>query len=599
MATYTLDPITGTYVLSADQSFVVSTDQSDYSPGSTVQITATFEPGSTLQLMVGHDIGAGADGIWGTADDVLSYDLLGTGLPWTVTADANGVINTSWFVNPDALGQSFELIATELGPDGTSTGPMATTFFTDSPVPVDLTTTTGTVNNAVFINTTQDPTGTGLIKSFLGIQDSPTESGYNTDGLPTPLDDKNVSSVHTGSVQLFQFTLVNVDGTPYDGLHGPAYREILLDIGQSGNNDSPSTHISLDALQIYIAGLGSLLDTTNQLPATTNGLTAAGATLVYNLDSAGDVSVTLSDHSSGNGALDYRILIPDSLFTDKGATDTSYVYLYADFSNANGSFEEFATGKGSTTPPPGHTGAIDGFKFQDLDGTLTTTEYSTNVLQGWTIVLEDSAHNQIATATTDANGFYTFNNLLDGTYYVHEVQQTGWTELTDASFLQTFQLNVLNGGSLEADFVNFNLIDLSGKKYLDKTGDGITSDDGGLGGIRIFVDLNDNGAFDAATETAVSTLTNSLAGHVGEWSLTGLSSSVIGHNVLEVLPTGYLETVGTAGYPVTGDQTGLDFANFNLIDLSGKKYLDKTGDGITGDDSGLGGVRIFVDLNDN
>ena len=127
MATYTLDPITGLYVLNT-----VSTDQPDYSPGSTVQITANFDPGSTVQLEVAHDIGAGADGIWGTADDVLSYDLTGTGQAWTVTADANGVINASWLVNQDALGQAFVLTATELGADGTASGPAATTSFTDS-----------------------------------------------------------------------------------------------------------------------------------------------------------------------------------------------------------------------------------------------------------------------------------------------------------------------------------------------------------------------------------------------------------------------------------------------------------------------------------
>src|SRR6266851_2077634 len=127
MATYTFDPITGTYVLSADQSFSLATDQPDYSPGSTVQITATFDPLSTVQFTVAHDIGAGADGIWGTADDVLSYDLTGTGLPWTVTADANGVIDTSWFVNQDALGQAFELVAIDQ-----TAGLMATTAFTDA-----------------------------------------------------------------------------------------------------------------------------------------------------------------------------------------------------------------------------------------------------------------------------------------------------------------------------------------------------------------------------------------------------------------------------------------------------------------------------------
>src|SRR5438874_2409980 len=58
--------------------------------------------------------------------------------------------------------------------------------------------------------------------------------------------------------------------------------------------------------------------------------------------------------------------------------------------------------------------------------------------------------------------------------------------------------------------------------------------------------------------------------------------------------SGYLETVGTAGYTVTGDQSGLDFANFNLIDLSGKKYLDKTGNSLEEHTSELQSRRDFV-----
>jgi hypothetical protein len=57
-------------------------------------------------------------------------------------------------------------------------------------------------------------------------------------------------------------------------------------------------------------------------------------------------------------------------------------------------------------------------------------------------------------------------------------------------------------------------------------------------------------------------VTSSVAGHEGEWSLSGLGPNVQGHKVLEVLPSGYVQTAGNAGYTVTADATGLDFANF-------------------------------------
>src|SRR5882724_5338926 len=392
MATYTLDPTTGFYVLSADQSFSVSTDQPDYSPGQTVQITANFDPGSTVQLMVAHDIGAGADGIWGTADDVLSYDLTGTVLPWTVTAGATGAINASWFVNPDALGQSFELVAVQQAADGTFTGPVAMTSFTDSAV--DLTTASGTVNNAVFINTAAGPAGTGNFSAFLGIQNNGTERGYNTDGAPTPLDDKSVPSVHTGSLLLNNVPLVYADGHAFDGSKsGPAYREFILDINQSGSLGSGASDITLNALQIYLADQskgGALLATG---PFTGTAAFGAGVPLVYNL---GDNPVLLSDHASGSGKFDYKILIPDSDFA--GGTDSSFVYLYSQFSGANAGFEEFGVSAPSGTTTTGSTPdavvgidkqiSIDGgatWLDQGLFGTAFGSDTAPTVLVGSTI----------------------------------------------------------------------------------------------------------------------------------------------------------------------------------------------------------------------
>src|SRR5262249_18263793 len=85
-------------VLTAPQ-LAVALDQADadYAPGETVGITATnVAIGGSLVFTVAH-VGAGPDGIIGTADDVLTYDLTGTGTPWTVTdggvGDLDGVRN--------------------------------------------------------------------------------------------------------------------------------------------------------------------------------------------------------------------------------------------------------------------------------------------------------------------------------------------------------------------------------------------------------------------------------------------------------------------------------------------------------------------------
>src|SRR5262249_26856202 len=70
--------------------------------------------------------------------------------------------------------------------------------------------------------------------------------------------------------------------------------------------------------------------------------------------------------------------------------------------------------------------------------------------------------------------------------------------------------------------------------------------------------------------------------------------------VQEVVPSGYLQTGGNAGYVIIvgsginsgGTSTGNNFDNSKVACISGTKYLDITGNGLTGDDTPLGGVTI-------
>ena len=145
--------LTGTDGSTADQSLAATTDQPDYSPGSTAIFTASnVAVGDAVQFSVAH-LDPGSDGIVGTADDQLTHDLTGTAQPWTVTdggaGDLDGVVNgaiqTSWYVNADAANQAFVLTAAD-----TTTGATATTNFTDSTM-IDLTVeNTLTVNGAIF-----------------------------------------------------------------------------------------------------------------------------------------------------------------------------------------------------------------------------------------------------------------------------------------------------------------------------------------------------------------------------------------------------------------------------------------------------------------
>src|SRR6266850_1394374 len=96
----------------------VTTDQSDYPPGSTVYITgAGFAPGETVQCQVLHIPDSG-DNNTSTAHQ-----------PWTTTADDSGNISTTWDVpfDEDELGATLQLTAT-----GQTSGLVAQATFTDA-----------------------------------------------------------------------------------------------------------------------------------------------------------------------------------------------------------------------------------------------------------------------------------------------------------------------------------------------------------------------------------------------------------------------------------------------------------------------------------
>lgn len=138
MKTHIIDKVT-------KPSSSVFTDKADYAPGETALVTATnFALGSTVEFQVQHVTDPGADGLWGTLDDVLGNNSGSGHDPWKVTDGgagdldgvANGTIQTNWYVNPDdSLNERFLLAATGTGHDGvagTKDDQVATASFTDA-----------------------------------------------------------------------------------------------------------------------------------------------------------------------------------------------------------------------------------------------------------------------------------------------------------------------------------------------------------------------------------------------------------------------------------------------------------------------------------
>ena len=136
-------------VLFTDSGASVVTDKADYAPGETVTITASgFAPSSTVEFRIEIVGDPGADGIFGTADDIVntSATALLSETPWIITdgggndSDSReGFIGTSWLVDPDALDTTLRLTATDFGADGipgTEDDRVARTAFTDGPTDI-------------------------------------------------------------------------------------------------------------------------------------------------------------------------------------------------------------------------------------------------------------------------------------------------------------------------------------------------------------------------------------------------------------------------------------------------------------------------------
>src|SRR6185503_7967068 len=122
----------------------------------------------------------------------------------------------------------------------------------------------------------------------------------------------------------------------------------------NGANGGNKPYVSLDSLQIWQEESGSL-------NGFTPGLGFAGLHtnyLAYNLDAGGDHWIGLNESlGHGSGSSDYRILIPNSFFTNDAAH--RYVTLYAALGlqpswGTDGGVEEF----GLTNPSGGNSSSL-------------------------------------------------------------------------------------------------------------------------------------------------------------------------------------------------------------------------------------------------
>ncbi len=187
--------------------------------------------------------------------------------------------------------------------------------------------------------------------------------------------------------------------------------------------------------------------------------------------------------------------------------------------------------------------AISGSIFQDNDGD-GIQDPGENFLAGVTVTLTGTSG---ATTTTDANGFYRFGSLADGTYTV-TVTQPGSTTQTldpDGAVKNNATTVVATGGNLYANrdfaYQPTGALTLGDTLYFDWNGDGAQDpSEEGISSVDVFLyeDANGNGVIDVATDSLIATSVTNASGVYGFSNLLAGNYLVIVNTADAQFPAG-------------------------------------------------------------
>ncbi len=167
-------------------------------------------------------------------------------------------------------------------------------------------------------------------------------------------------------------------------------------------------------------------------------------------------------------------------FTNVTPTTVQVVIAGSDMMNINFTNAPIIT-------PPQATFNISGFKVNDTNGD-NVWQPGENGIDKWNIMLLNATTGeQIASTSTDANGFYQFMNLMPGAYNVTEEMKDGFTPSGATFILVTIE----NRDVTDVDFLNHATVlpttnSISGFKINDLNGNGkLDAGEKGLPGWNI------------------------------------------------------------------------------------------------------------------
>jgi protocatechuate 3,4-dioxygenase beta subunit len=231
-------------------------------------------------------------------------------------------------------------------------------------------------------------------------------------------------------------------------------------------------------------------------------------------------------------------------------------------------------------------GTVRGSVLVDLNGDGVADALDTNAISGVTVTLKQGS-NVVATTTTDAQGGYSFTNVIPGSYTVVETDLAGYTSTLPAD--NTDAITVTAGGTATALFYDTQKTAISGNVRLDVNGNGIvdTADTNGIAAVT--VTLKQGSTVVATTTTSASgvySFTNVMPGAytIIESDLSGYTSTLPVNNTLAVTLVS-----GTAS-------TGNNFYDTLPGTVRGSVLVDLNGDGVADavDTNAISGVTVTL-----
>ncbi|MFN8440445.1 MAG: SdrD B-like domain-containing protein [Caldilineaceae bacterium] len=361
-------------------------------------------------------------------------------------------------------------------------------------------------------------------------------SGYTSTGdVQGTNDDRIIVTVISGSnvtgQDFFDTQFANLTGGVYDDLNGNGVR----DSGEPGISGVLITLSNGNTATTDASGLYTLtvpVGTYTMTETNPSGYTSTGDT-----QGANDDTITLTIGTGGSSSNNFVDARP--------VTITGHVYNDL---NGNGSFN---------IGEPGISSVVI---------TLSTG----------------------ITAATDANGVYTFTNVLPGTYTLTETNPSGYTSTGDIQGTNDdrITLTVTSGVNVTGqDFFDAQFANITGAVYDDLNGNGVH--DPGEPGISGVVILLSNGTTTTTNTSGLYTFTVP----VGSYTLT------------ETNPSGYTSTGDTQGANDnlisvtvgTGGSSNNNFLDARPVTITGHVYNDLNGNGaFNGGELGIANVVITL-----